>query len=342
MNSNGNDSSYQAALHQAEVQALNFGYRWINDAAVRQQYLQSVQTMSKELRGALQSGVMTPYEAAKMANEMRNEIMEAARKRTSDIGRAKASSMKAKGLALDDLIKKAAKKKFDLPFDELTKGQQDELLMDIVDSAGRANKGVNAKMRRLGNAGRALWVFTIVVAVYNVGTAEDKADALGREVTVMGGGFAAGAASGAIAGLWLGPLGVAVGVAVGGTLGAIMSDRAYVQIRGQEDATVQSIIAGNTNMVSTDEEGIANALIRQCGIDMRMVSEVFGALSRDYSSDSDDVARYYIDKVQLPRNRTILHALRLDRGIRRQLVGILEGGWTSGKEQAQIRYLQSL
>lgn len=134
---------------------------------------------------------------------------------------------------------------------------------------------------------------------------------------------------------------VAIGVAIGGTLGAIMSDSAYVQIRGQGDATVQSIISRHTSMVSTDEIGIANALYNEVGIDMLLVSKVFAALSRDYSTDADDVARAYGDRVRKTSGSVQL-ALRRDRNLRQQLTAIFESGWTSQVDQAQIRYLQSL
>ncbi|MEZ6134438.1 MAG: hypothetical protein R3C53_05965 [Pirellulaceae bacterium] len=334
-------NNFQQALQGLEIQALNFGYRWIKDGAVRQQYVRRTSEMSKELRAAVEAGIKSPREAAEIANQMRNEIMEMARVKSSDLGRAGAKALKAKGLAFDDLVKKTADRKFSKAFEQLTKGQQDEVLIEIVESAGRANPRVSTKVARFGSAGRALWVLSIAIAVYNIGTAEDKVDATQRELVTAGGGFLGGAAGGAAAGIWFGPLGVAVGVAVGGALGALMSDRAYVQIRGQEDVTVDSIISRYTNMVSTDEAGIANALVNEAGMDMRLVSGVFAALSRDYSSDADDVARLYIERLR-KNGGTARHALSLDEDLKAQLIGILDGGWTTGYENEQIRYLKSL
>jgi len=52
---------------------------------------------------------------------MRNEIMEFARVKSSDLGRAKAMSLNAKGLNLDDLTNKYAKKMFKSAFDVTVK-----------------------------------------------------------------------------------------------------------------------------------------------------------------------------------------------------------------------------
>ena len=297
--------------------------------------------MSQSLREAVSSGGKSPTEAAKIASQMRNEIMEAARQKTSTLGLAKARNLKAKGLALDDLVKKYATKKFSKPFEQLTKGQQDEVMMDIVNSAGRANPKVNLRVKRLGAAARGLWVLSIAVAVYNVGSAENKVDAAGREVASLAGGMAGGAATGAAAGIWLGPIGVGVGIAVGGALGAIMADRAYVEIRGQSDDRVGDIIDPHINMVWADEAAIANALISNAGIDTILVGDVFKALSRDHSGNADDVARLYVDLVSRKKG-SLEHAIKVDRNLKTQLIDVMESGWTSGFERQQINYLKAL
>ena len=336
-----NENTYRHALQSMEITALNFGYRFIKDSRVRQEYIRRIQAMSSELKSAVQAGTKSPLEAAKVATEMRNEIMEMSRIKSSDIGLAKAKSLKIKGITFDNLVKKYAKDKFSTSFEKLTKGQQDEVLIEIVEASGRANPKMSVKAGRLGAVGRGLWVISIAVAAYNIGSAEDKVDATQREVVGFSGGFAGGAAGGAAAGIWFGPIGIAVGVAVGGVLGAVMADQAYVQIRGQKDVTVGSIISRYTGFFSTDEEGIVNALYNEAGIEMRLVSQVFTALSRDYSTDSDDVASLYVDRIKRDGGAKE-HALRLNKALRGQLIAILESGWTSGVENRQIQYLRSL
>lgn len=335
------NNNYREAILALEVAGLNFANSWINDTRVRQEYIRRTQSMSQSLREAVSTGAKSPRQAAKIASEMRNEIMEAARQKTSSLGLAKAKNLKAKGLAFDDLVKKYANRKFSKPFEQLTKGQQDEVLMDIVSSAGKANPKVNLRVKRLGAAARGLWVISIAVAVYNVGSAENKVDAAGREATSLAGGIAGGAATGAAAGIWLGPIGVGVGIAIGGALGAIMADRAYVEIRGQSDNRVGAIIDPNINMLWADEAAIANSLVSQAGIDTILVRDVFNALSRDHSGNADDVARLYVDLVKKKKG-SLEHAVKLDRNLRIQLVNVMESGWTSGFERQQINYLNSL
>lgn len=332
----------EEALQQLEIQAMNFAVRFIQDSRVRQDYILKTQAMSRELRATYEAGSISAHEAAETANQLRNEIMEMARVRSSDLGRAKAESLKQKGLDLDELCAKYAKKKFGQDFGSLTRGQQDEVLLEIVDSAGRANPKVSARAGRLGALGRGLWVLTAVVAIYNISAADDKLHATGREVANVGGGFAGGAAGGALAGVWFGPVGVAVGVVIGGVLGSIVADSAYIEVTGPRQASVRAFLPRFTSFFGgVDEAGIANALVDDYGIDMDSVLAVFRELLNSYSSDSDDVARLYLAKVK-ERRGSLEHALRLHMPLRNLLMLILDGGWTSDEEYQLIAYLKRL
>lgn len=229
------DRELENVLHSLEVTALNFGYRWCADNTTRQWYIQQTQELTRRLRQEHASGILSARRAAEIAQAERNKIMEAARLRTSDIGRAGARSMKPEGRALQDLVARYANERFQRPFEQLTRGQQDEVLMDVVDSAGRSKPQVNARMGRLAAAGRVLWVASAVIAMYNIAVAEDRVHAAGREAANLAGGVAGGAAAGALAGIWFGPLGVAVGVAVGGVVGALIADEAYTELTTPND-----------------------------------------------------------------------------------------------------------
>ncbi|MEX1365484.1 MAG: hypothetical protein AB1Z98_20320 [Nannocystaceae bacterium] len=329
------------ALQQLEVQALSFATRFINDASVRRDYIVKTQALSRELRAAAESGKLSVREAAEAAQQMRNEIMEAARVRTSDLGRAKARAYKSRGLDLDDLIKKYSQEKFKTDFTSLTRGQQDEVLMEIVDAAGRPNPKFNRSTARMGAWGRGLWVLTAVVAIYNVGSADDKVHAAGREAANLGGGVAGSMAAGALAGIWFGPVGVAAGAIIGGVLGSIVADSAYVELTGPREQSVRNFLPRFTSMFSTDEAGIANALVDEYGIDMDSVAAVFRELSNSYGSDSDDVARLYLAKVK-ERGGSLEHALRLHEPTKNLIVLALDGGWTTGEEYRLIEYVRGL
>lgn len=343
MNNNNQHSSPTAneAIQQFEVQAVNFGYRFIKDSHVRRLYMEKTKNYAQALKEMLNSHEISPREAAEAANQMRNEIMEWARTKSSDVGRAKALALKAKGLDLDTLCDKYAKKNFQKAFKQLGKADQDAVFIQIVESSGRANPRVSARAAKLGKAGRALWLLSAGIAIYNIASAEDKVRATGREAANLGGGFAGGAAGGAIAGIWAGPVGVAIGAIIGGIVGAIVTDQAYIELTSADDKFVQRLIDKHTTIISTNEEAIAAALISDCSYELDKVCAVFKELDWAYSTDADDVAVLYIEKVR--RAPTIIkRALASHVRLKTLLVAILEDGWTGAREAEAIRWVKAL
>jgi len=334
----------ETALRALEVQALDFAYRFVKDAAVRKAYIEKTQAFSSEVLTAYRAGSLTAKQAAEAANQMRNEVMEAARARSSDLGRAKAKALKAEGLDLADLAEKYSAKKYQRAFRDLSKSQQDEVFLEIASAAGRANPRVSAGAARLGAAGRGLWVLGIAIGAYNVGTAEHKGHALGREATSAAGGFADGAGAGALAGVWFGPVGVAAGVVVGGVLGSLLADQAYVELTGPRESAVRKFLPQFTGMFHVDEDGIARAMIVQLSINVDAVFDVFRELDRTYSSDVDDVALLYLEGIQSVGvgGGSVGHALKLHKELRAFLDDALESGFTSEREYRALRYLRSL
>jgi hypothetical protein len=335
------DPLVEQSIQQLEVQALNFGYRFIHDSKVRAWYMQTTQEYAQQLRQAHANGSMTARQAAEAAHQMRNEIMEMARVRSTELGRAKAKALKSKGIAFEKLLEKYSQQKFKQAFNSLGKHQQEAILLEIVDSAGRANPKVSASARRLGAAGRALWVLSIAVAIYNVANSSNKVDTAAREGVSFGGGFAGGAAAGALAGIWFGPVGVAVGVAIGGVVGSLVADELYVELVPVGNERVASMVGKYTMPFSTDEEGLAKALYERGGIDSNFVKSVFAVLAERYSSDSDDVALAYVKLVKA-RGGSQQLALKLDKELKELLIQLMDQGWTSGEEASAISYLRSL
>ena len=84
------------AIAQFQVQAVNFAYRFINDGKVRLSYIRQVEALVAEMHKNLALGVMSEKEAAYLAQKLRNEILAAARLRTSDIGLASAQKKSRK------------------------------------------------------------------------------------------------------------------------------------------------------------------------------------------------------------------------------------------------------
>lgn len=223
-------SVLEGSLSQMESAALNFAHRFINDGNVRVSYISQTRKLAQEYRAKVTSGVISAEEAAKQVQEIRNQILEAQRLRTSDIGRAKASSLKKTGLSLSELTEKYAQGRFGTSFGNLSVGNQNKVYLEIVESAGRPRPSMNAVASKYSKLGRGLIIVTVGVAVYNIATADDKLKATSREGVIIGGGIAGGAAGGAVAGLACGPgapVCSVVGVIAGGALGALGADYTF-------------------------------------------------------------------------------------------------------------------
>lgn len=222
-------SAFERAVRALEAEIANAGAHLTIDAAARQSYARQIKAMADELRGRAQAGAITWGEAAAQANEARNVVMEIIRGRSTPVGRAMAQQLKSQGKTLNELIARKVQQMFgsQARFDALTPAQQNAVYAKVVESAGSSNPRVTATMRRLSRAGRGLIVVSLALSVYHVATAEDKADAMGREVAVTGAGIAGGMAGGALAGLACGPgapVCVTVGAFVGGALAAFGVD----------------------------------------------------------------------------------------------------------------------
>ncbi|MDE8602608.1 hypothetical protein M3I01_006665 [Marinomonas sp. RSW2] len=230
MNQGYDRSMLEGSLSQMESAAMNFAHRFINDGKVRMNYINQTKKVADEYRTRINSGAISAEDAAKQVQVIRNQILEAQRLRTSDLGKAKAVSLKKTGLTLSDLTEKYSQNKYEKPFLNLSNLQKNQVYLEIIDSSGRPRPAVNASAQNYTKLGRGLLFVTLGIAVYNIAVADDKAKATAREGVVIGGGFAGGAAGGALAGLACGPgapVCVTVGVFVGGALGALGADVSF-------------------------------------------------------------------------------------------------------------------
>ncbi len=223
-------SVLDGALSQLESTAMNFAHRFISDGKVRMSYINQTRKLAQEYRTRVISDAISPKEAAKQVQTLRNEILEAQRLRTSDLGRAKAIKLKRSGLTLSDLTEKYSQNKYSKSFLRLSSFQKNQVYLEIIESSGRPRPSANAASLKYTKLGRGFLIVTLGVAVYNIAVAEDKVKATAREGVIVGGGFAGGAAGGALAGLACGPgapVCVTVGVFVGGALGALGADISF-------------------------------------------------------------------------------------------------------------------
>jgi hypothetical protein len=220
----------QNALHLFESEAAAFAKSVIVAPAARLEYTKQTKAAVSELIELVRQRKITPHEAARSANAMRNQLMILARSRLSDFGLAVSKEMKVNGRALAGLEESYAKKRFGRAFASLAQAERDQVWMEIVHAAGRSNPKVNLSAKWFGMAGRSILIVSLACAVYHVATADDQAREAGKEGT----GIAAGAAGGAIGTaavvvLASNPAGWAVGLAmiVGAAIAAAGSNELF-------------------------------------------------------------------------------------------------------------------
>ena len=220
----------ETALALLRTEATNFGYRFIQDGAVRRDYLARTAALVRTIKDEVRAGRLTYQEGAEEANKLRNAIMDAARIKSSDIGRATAEAAKLKGKTLVELQEYYAQKLMKRTFDALSPAEKNRVWLEIIEASGRPRPAMNIKAARLAKVGRGFIVLSFGIAVYNVATAEDPGRQVVKEGATAGAGILGGIGGGALAGLACGPgapVCVAVGVFVGGALAALGTDFAF-------------------------------------------------------------------------------------------------------------------
>ena len=214
-----------AILHQAlldlESEAVNFAQRFIKDDTVRANYVARAKTYSEDILQRVKDGRLSPKAAAAEANEMRNGLLEAARLKSSDIGRAVAEAEKATGLTMEQLMAKYSNRLFQREFDALTAAEKDAVFIEIARAAGRPNPKFTGLASRLGKAGIGLLVVSLAIGAYSVATSDRPGREAARQGTGLLAGFLGSVGGGAAAGLACGP-GAPVCVAVGAFVGGLV------------------------------------------------------------------------------------------------------------------------
>lgn len=201
------------ATIMADVTAA--GIAMVIDGSVRAAYDREVARMAGELRDAAQAGRMTWHQAAEEAHSIRDTVMKAMRGRSTPFGKAIAERIKPENKTLNRIIAEKTQSLFPgKNFHALNKAQKERVYAEIVNSAGKSNPKITARMRNVSRAGRALIVLSIAVSIYTIATAEDKMQSAKQEAVVTGVGIVSAAGGGALAGLACGP-GAPVCVTIG-------------------------------------------------------------------------------------------------------------------------------
>lgn len=250
-------------LEKLEGAALYFGNNFlIHDAKLRTTYIEQTKLMSKRYLQLVKDGKITVEQAAKEASVLRNEIMDATRKKLSAISLAKSQKekMASKNLsqfleyyamklkkprefnrlksisrkAIDDAVKSSA----DTPnsyFRQLNSAERNTVFYSVLKGSGDSNPKFNSSVKWMSAFGKVLVVFAVAFASYEIYNADNKELELYRQSIGIGSGMVGGAAGGAIASGICGPgspICAIVGVIIGGVAGGY---GAYVMLEAFDE-----------------------------------------------------------------------------------------------------------
>ncbi|NML15568.1 hypothetical protein HHL10_11370 [Azohydromonas sp. G-1-1-14] len=220
---------FETAFDFLQAEISNAGAIAAMDGAARAQYDRLLREFRNDLLDRVNKGQITWREAAQQARHMRDDVMQVLRQRSTPVGRALAEALKPQSPTLNALIARKTVELFgrEADFTRLSLAQRHQVYAAIVESAGKSNPRITARMRTVSRAGRGLLVLSLALSVYTVATAEDKAAAVVHEGAITGAGIAGGLAGGALAGLACGPgapVCVTVGAFIGGATAALGVD----------------------------------------------------------------------------------------------------------------------
>ena len=154
--STSTDPALQDALDSLRGEVLNFAQRFIQDKSVREDYVAQAEKVSQEILEGVEKGELTPAEAAGQARAMRNGLLDSARLKNSDIGRAVSEAEKSSGLTMEELLAKYSKQLFQKDFAALGTAEQDAVFLEVVRAAGRPNPRFTGLATRLWNCRQGL------------------------------------------------------------------------------------------------------------------------------------------------------------------------------------------
>lgn len=240
----------EIALENLHGIAIYFGNNFLaHDGVLRQAYIKQIKQMSEQYLIDVKQGKISLKKAAKEANQLRNSILEATRKKNSPIALAASQKEKmvAKTLeqfleyyalklkdpdlfeklkkqsryALDNFVKKSTGLENSY-FRRLSSSERNKVYYSVIKGSGRSNGWFDKAAKVMKPAGRVIVFISIAYAGYEIWNAENKEKEVYKQGATIGAGIAGGAAGGAIAGGVCGPgspICSTVGVIVGGVIG---------------------------------------------------------------------------------------------------------------------------
>ncbi|MBU2708800.1 hypothetical protein KCM76_22595 [Zooshikella marina] len=223
----------EVSLAALEGQAAAFGLHGISDSKLRHEYNAKTKAFVNELRQQVKYKQITIKQAAEIAHQSRNMVMDGLRAKTSPIVLSYLQKYKKDGLTLEFLQNRYAQKHYKKPFADLSKPLKQKVWTKIIASSRRPNAKFNALGIQLGYAGKAFWVLSVGIGVHQVASADNKVKAVGNVAATTGGGILGSMAGGAVAGLACGPGALVCSgalVIIFGIAGSVGADIAFKEI----------------------------------------------------------------------------------------------------------------
>lgn len=276
--------------------------RWIlKDAVTREAYRRSVAAATDDILRRIDDGSLTPSEGAEEAHAMRNNYLIGMRDRTSPIGLLVARAIKPAGGQYDYYLNRNARARYNRVFGDFEQ-YKNQVAVDTIGSAGRANPNVTAFMRRASFVSRGVIVVAAAVSVYSVATAQDWETELGRQVVSWSGSIAAGELGAGVGTLVGGPIGAILGGIAGAIIGGVLGDellatwfyggssgkRAEEILRAKHTAAADALsdIAVQEMVEETPEASNLVSAVREGGDEVRILD---GSLLLGYIQSSNIV-----------------------------------------------------
>ena len=226
----GGEQLLQEALDALDATVLPFGLRGIQEAGVRSFYRRAIHDAVAEIRAEVGRGVLTVEQAAIRAQQVRNEILELARIRSSELGRSIAEWLKLHGKTMEELTEYYARKLFSKAGAELTEIERSGVMREIIAGAARENPGIRNLLRFLGPACRGVVALTIGLAIYAIYKSPDWPREALHQGVVAGagvGGALVGGLGATLACAAAAPVCVGGFILVGSVGGAVVTDHYF-------------------------------------------------------------------------------------------------------------------
>jgi hypothetical protein len=197
------------------------------ESTVRDWYSRQIRKISNEMLAEARAGQI-PWETARLhAHNARGGSMSEARKDGTAVGRKWAQFLKESNLSIAEVNEKILKNKFDgRSLGSLAEAERHRFYQIAIESAGKSNPDVNARLKIAGRIGKGVWVLTFATAAYSVYVADDQVQEFARQSAILGGGILGGIAGGALAGAAAGAAtgpGVIIFVAGGAIVGGVLA-----------------------------------------------------------------------------------------------------------------------